>query len=171
MGRNFGGSNGFLADRLRQARLQAGYSQQNIADALNVNRATYTYYETGKTTPDPVTLGRIARICGAPIEFFFEEEPVAPLLLTDRERCPKKAMPDPSRPVARLSKGQRGRDGGLGQGKEETSQRGVAGFTKVFLFVKIRLFSRGIGCKLKRPFKGARCSSFYRMEYAILRFS
>ena len=97
MGRNFGGSNGFLADRLRQARLQAGYSQQNIADALNVNRATYTYYETGKTTPDPVTLGRIAHICGAPIEFFFEEEPVAPLLLTDRERCPKKAMPDPSR--------------------------------------------------------------------------
>ena len=89
MGRNFGGFNGFLADRLRQARLQAGYSQQNIADALNVNRATYTYYETGKTTPDPVTLGRIARICGAPIEFFFEEEPVAPLLLT--------AMPDPSR--------------------------------------------------------------------------
>ena len=88
MGRNFGGSNGFLADRLRQARLQAGYSQQNIADALNVNR---------ETTPDPVTLGRIARICGAPIEFFFEEEPVAPLLLTDRERCPKKAMPDPSR--------------------------------------------------------------------------
>lgn len=96
MGKNFGGSNGFLADRLRQARLQAGYSQQNIADALNVNRATYTYYETGKTTPDPVTLGRIARICGAPIEFFFEEEPVAPMLLTDRERCPKKAMPDPS---------------------------------------------------------------------------
>ena len=97
MGRNFGGSNGFLADRLRQARLQAGYSQQNIADALNVNRATYTYYETGKTTPDPVTLGRIARICGAPIGFFFEEEPVAPLLLTDRERCPKKPFPDPSK--------------------------------------------------------------------------
>ena len=158
MGRNFGGFNGFLADRLRQARLQAGYSQQNIADALNVNRATYTYYETGKTTPDPVTLGRIARICGAPIEFFFEEEPVAPLLLTDRERCPKKAMPDtqPDRrafcggktadcPAARLSKGQRGRDGGLGQGKEETSQRGVAGFTKVFCSSKFAFFRVELG--------------------------
>ena len=57
----------------------------------------------------------------------------------------------------------------MGQGKEETSQRGVAGFTKVFWFVKIRLFSRGIRCKLKRPFKGARCSSFYRMEYVVVR--
>ena len=74
MAKGFGGTNSFLAERLRQARLQAGYSQQNIADALNVNRATYTYYETGKTSPDPVTLGKIARICGAPIEFFFEEE-------------------------------------------------------------------------------------------------
>ena len=90
MARNFSGTNSFLAERLRQARLQAGYSQQNIADALNVNRATYTYYETGKTSPDPVTLGKIARICGAPIEFFFEDEDdgVTPLLLTDRERCP-----------------------------------------------------------------------------------
>ena len=98
MAKGFMGSNGFLADRLRQARLQAGYSQQNIADALNVNRATYTYYENGKTSPDPVTLGKIARICGAPIEFFFEEETGSSLgLLTDRERCPKKAKPDPKR--------------------------------------------------------------------------
>ena len=98
MAKSFMGSNSFLADRLRQARLQAGYSQQNVADALNVNRATYTYYETGKTSPDPVTLGRIARICGAPIEFFFEEESdMSAGILTDRERCPKKAQPDPQR--------------------------------------------------------------------------
>ena len=91
MAKSFGGTNSFLADRLRQARLKAGYSQQNIADALNMNRATYTYYETGKTSPDPTTLGKIARICGAPIEFFFEEEEEngAPVILTDRERCPK----------------------------------------------------------------------------------
>ncbi len=98
MAKSFGGTNSFLADRLRQARLKAGYSQQNIADALNMNRATYTYYETGKTSPDPATLGKIARICGAPIEFFFEdeEESGAPVILTDRERCPKKPFPDPS---------------------------------------------------------------------------
>ena len=98
MAKEFLGSNGFLADRLRQARLRAGFSQQNIADALNVNRATYTYYENGKTSPDPVTLGKIARICGAPIEFFFEEEPGTPVgMLTDRERCPKKIRPNADR--------------------------------------------------------------------------
>lgn len=99
MAKGFGGTNSFLAERLRQARLKAGYSQQNIADALNMNRATYTYYETGKTSPDPVTLGKIARIFGAPIEFFFEDEDEenSPVILTDRERCPKKAFPDPER--------------------------------------------------------------------------
>lgn len=98
MAKSLDGTNSFLAERLRQARLQAGYSQQNIADALNVNRATYTYYETGKTSPDPVTLGKIARICGAPIDFFFEEEESSlPLLLADRERCPKKPFPDPQK--------------------------------------------------------------------------
>lgn len=98
MAQSFGGTNSFLADRLRQARLKAGYSQQNIADALNINRATYSYYESGKTSPDPVTLGKIARIYGAPIDFFFEEEEngEAPVLLTDRERCPKKPSQDPS---------------------------------------------------------------------------
>ena len=99
MAKDLGGTNSFLAERLRQARLQAGYSQQNIADALNVNRATYTYYETGKTSPDPITLGKIARICGAPIEFFFEDEKdsFTPLYFTDRERCPKKPSLDPNK--------------------------------------------------------------------------
>ena len=97
MAKSLDGTNSFLAGQLRKARLQAGYSQQNIADALNINRATYTYYETGKTSPDPITLGKIARIFGAPIEFFFEDEAdtFSDLLLTDRERCPKKPMPDP----------------------------------------------------------------------------
>ena len=37
--------------------------------------------------------------CGAPIEFFFEEEdtPNRPLFLTDRERCPKKPFPNPNK--------------------------------------------------------------------------
>ena len=95
-------SNISLANRLRQARLSAGYSQQNIADALSVNRATYTYYETGKTTPDPRTLMKIARICGVPIEFFLDEEPGHPLMLSDRERCPKRTFPNPQK-VGELS--------------------------------------------------------------------
>ena len=96
MANHFKGTNDFLAERLRQARLKAGYSQQNVADALMVNRATYTYYETGKTSPDPATLGKIARIFGVPIDYFYpDEDQEEPLLLTDRERCPKKTFLNP----------------------------------------------------------------------------
>ena len=57
-----------------------GYSQKNVADLLNVNRSTYTYYETGKTTPDPMTLNRIAKIFGVPLAEFFPEEPTVAML-------------------------------------------------------------------------------------------
>ena len=49
-----------LAEQLRKIRLAAGFTQQNIADALKINRATYTYYETGKTLPDIVTIQKLA---------------------------------------------------------------------------------------------------------------
>lgn len=63
-----------LAERLRAFRVQVGFSQKNVADVLNVSRSTYTYYETGKTTPDPATLNRIAKILNVPLEYFFSSE-------------------------------------------------------------------------------------------------
>ena len=72
MAKSFGGTNSFLAERLRQARLQAGYSQQNIADALNVNRATYTYYETGHTTPSIEDLYLLSQLYGRAMEDFLQ---------------------------------------------------------------------------------------------------
>ena len=51
-----------LGPCLRKLRLKAGYSQKNVADLLNVSRSTYTYYETGKTSPDPFTLNRPAAV-------------------------------------------------------------------------------------------------------------
>ena len=72
MAKSFGGTNSFLAERLRQARLQAGYSQQNIADALNVNRATYTYYEPGHTTPGIEDLYLLSQLYGRAMEDFLQ---------------------------------------------------------------------------------------------------
>ena len=81
-----------LGPCLRKLRLKAGYSQKNVADLLNVSRSTYTYYETGKTSPDPFTLNRIARIFGVSMTDFFPPEEAAPLFLDDsgRRRSPKK---------------------------------------------------------------------------------
>ena len=70
-----------LGPCLRKLRLKAGYSQKNVADLLNVSRSTYTYYETGKTSPDPFTLNRIARIFGVSMTDFFPPEEAAPLFL------------------------------------------------------------------------------------------
>lgn len=49
---------------LRYYREKCGYTQQYVADLLNIERSTYTYYETGKTMPDIRTLMTIAKIFG-----------------------------------------------------------------------------------------------------------
>lgn len=103
-----------LAVKLRRFRLQAGFSQKNVADILNVSRSTYTYYETGKTTPDPTTLNRIAKIYGVSLEEFFVEDASEESsgVLRDSEsgrthkRAPKKAKEDPQR-VGDLSAGEK----------------------------------------------------------------
>ena len=99
-----------LAERLRAIRVQVGFSQKNVADQLNVSRSTYTYYETGKTTPDPATLNRIARIFEVPLEYFFSSEleggGLPPLNAPANQRAPKKIRLDPER-VGELSSGER----------------------------------------------------------------
>lgn len=40
-----------LNESLRQLREQRSWSQKQIAEALGVNRSTYTYYKTGRTNP------------------------------------------------------------------------------------------------------------------------
>ena len=49
-----------LATKLKRYRLQVGFTQKNVAEVLNISRSTYTYYELGKTSPDPATLNHIA---------------------------------------------------------------------------------------------------------------
>lgn len=41
-----------FGDVLRRLRLRCGLTQQAVADALHVHRATYSYYESGKTLPN-----------------------------------------------------------------------------------------------------------------------
>ena len=43
-------------------REKTDYSQQQIAEIINISRSTYTYYETGKTKPDINTLIKIAKV-------------------------------------------------------------------------------------------------------------
>ena len=64
-----------LRENLRRFRTEADYSQEEVARVLGVNRATYTYYETGKTTPSVVDLYRLAQLYRHRLEEFFQPSP------------------------------------------------------------------------------------------------
>ena len=49
-----------FAQKLSQARKNAGYTQRQVAVILNLKQATIASYETGRTQPDIETLGKLA---------------------------------------------------------------------------------------------------------------
>lgn len=91
-----------LSSILRRLRLAAGYTQQNVADALNINRSTYTYYETGKTTPDVHTLKVLAKIFDVRVDIFLEDDASAILSDPGKSR-PKKIVHDKPTKIGQLS--------------------------------------------------------------------
>ena len=63
-----------LSLTLKKLRENSGYTQQQIADVLNIDRSTYAYYETGKTTPDINTIIKLSKIFNVPYTEIFENE-------------------------------------------------------------------------------------------------
>lgn len=90
-----------LATKLKRYRLQVGFTQRNVAEVLNISRSTYTYYELGKTSPDPATLNRIAKLFGVSVEEFFEDAPASEsnnmLYDSGAKRVSKKIKADPEK--------------------------------------------------------------------------
>ncbi|MDR1003035.1 MAG: helix-turn-helix domain-containing protein [Oscillospiraceae bacterium] len=48
--------------KLKQYRISCGYTQQQVADVLSIDRSTYAYYEIGRTSPDITTVGKLIRL-------------------------------------------------------------------------------------------------------------
>ena len=70
-------------EKLRELRVKSGYTQQQIADILNCSRSTYTYYETGKSSPDLSTLVKLAKILNVSVSDLLEEESGGSSLVAD----------------------------------------------------------------------------------------
>lgn len=51
-----------FGEHLRELRKEKGYTQKVMADMLNINRSTYTYYETGKSQPSFEKLKKLCEI-------------------------------------------------------------------------------------------------------------
>jgi len=47
-------------EKLKQARTEAGYTQQQVADILHIGRSTLANYEMGRIEPNLETLARLA---------------------------------------------------------------------------------------------------------------
>lgn len=63
-----------INERLRELRIKSGYTQNQIAKILNVDRSTYSYYEIGKTTPDVSALITLAKIFNISISELLADE-------------------------------------------------------------------------------------------------
>ncbi len=53
-----------FGDRLRKARESRGYTQQQIADRIGIDKSTYCGYETEKRQPDVKKIKQLSRILG-----------------------------------------------------------------------------------------------------------
>lgn len=51
-----------IASNIKMYRENCGYTQQQVADVLNMDRSTYAYYELGKIVPSIGTIFSLAQI-------------------------------------------------------------------------------------------------------------
>lgn len=59
-----------ISKTLKSLRIQNGYTQQNVAEFLGIDRSTYSYYETGKTRPSTEVLARLSFLYHVSIDDF-----------------------------------------------------------------------------------------------------
>ncbi|MCI1956282.1 MAG: helix-turn-helix domain-containing protein [Oscillospiraceae bacterium] len=63
-----------INERLRELRVKCGFTQNQLAKILNIDRSTYAYYETGKTRPDVSTIMTLAKIFNISVSELLEDE-------------------------------------------------------------------------------------------------
>lgn len=66
---------GAFLKRLRVARLEAGLSQQEVAQALRLPQSFVSKCETGERRVDVIELLRFAQIYRQPLEYFLRDLP------------------------------------------------------------------------------------------------
>jgi transcriptional regulator with XRE-family HTH domain len=63
-----------IVDRIKEARLFRGMTQQNLADALGKTSAAISDLERGKVQVSAIDLLKLAAVLNKPIEYFYGEE-------------------------------------------------------------------------------------------------
>lgn len=63
-----------LAESLKKVRKEHNLTQQDVANILDIDRTTYTFYETGKTPPSYFTLRKLATAYNCTLDYLTGEE-------------------------------------------------------------------------------------------------
>lgn len=63
-----------VAESLKRVRLEHNFKQKDIADALGIDRTTYSYYESGRTKPSVKTLCILSKIYNVTIGYLIGKE-------------------------------------------------------------------------------------------------
>ncbi|MBQ4267817.1 MAG: helix-turn-helix transcriptional regulator [Clostridia bacterium] len=91
-----------LSESLKKVRKEHKLTQQDIAEVLGIDRSTYTFYETGKTSPSVATLHKLADIYNVTIGYLAGYEENHPELKT-KHMTPSLSAPNID-PIAFLPK-------------------------------------------------------------------
>jgi len=62
-----------VGERIKQARQEIGYSQKELADALELSDKTVSAYEVGRAQPSLSMLRYLSRVTRRPIGYFLDE--------------------------------------------------------------------------------------------------
>lgn len=81
---------------LRQLRTEKNLSQKDVANAIGVDRTTYTKYETGKSQPDFTTIQKLAEFYSVSVDYLLGRtdirNPYIPEEYTKKHKVTKRDM-------------------------------------------------------------------------------
>lgn len=80
--------------KLQKARIEAGYTQEQTAEATGIPRSTLANYERGRTQPDIETLGTLAQFYNVSTDWLIGVNVTPPIRPTPNK---KKTQQDCSR--------------------------------------------------------------------------
>lgn len=63
-----------FSQKLRELRLQQGYTQQQVADKLNISVQAYSRWETGKFSPNLKSLENLEKVFNIPIAQLLDDK-------------------------------------------------------------------------------------------------
>lgn len=71
---------------LKEIRMQQGYSQQDVANYLEITRQAYSNYETGNRTPDNETLLKLGEFFDVSLDVLLRGKEKAPSYAGEQEQ-------------------------------------------------------------------------------------